>query len=262
MVLHLENVSLRRDGNWILQGIDWDIEKGDHWVLFGLNGSGKTALLKMFHAEYFPTSGNVTVLDKEFGKSYLGEELRSKIGFVSSSLQEKLYGSDSAFEIVLSGAFASIGLYEKPTNEIREKAIGLLKDFGCIEYADRRYETLSQGEKQRILIARALMAQPSILIFDEPTSGLDFIARERFLETIEQVSQKPNAPTMIYVTHHVEEILPVFNKTLLLKKGQVFSSGNTVDIISSESLSQFFDLPVKVHWENGRPMLYRNLITK
>ena len=131
----------------------------------------------------------------EFGKSYLGEILRSKIGFVSSSLQEKLYPNDNAFEIVLSGAFASIGLYEKPTDDIREKAIGLLKDFGCYQYANRNYETLSQGEKQRVLIARALMADPELLIFDEPTDGLDFIAREQFLETIEKISQKQNAPT-------------------------------------------------------------------
>ncbi|WP_338469437.1 ABC transporter ATP-binding protein [Niallia sp. XMNu-256] len=257
MVLQLDNVSLKKDGTWILQEVNWHIEKGEHWLLFGLNGSGKTAILKMIHAEYFPTSGSVKVLDKKFGKHYLGEELRLKIGFVSSALQEKFHHNDSAFEIVLSGAYASVGLYEKPTDEIRAKAIRLLKEFGCIEYGDRMYESLSQGEKQRILIARALMANPSILIFDEPTSGLDFIAREQFLETIEKISHEQNAPTMIYVTHHVEEILPVFKKTLLLKEGQVFSSGPTLNIISSESLSQFFDLPVRVHWENERPMLYR-----
>lgn len=262
MVLRLKNASLKRDGAWILQDINWRIKKGEHWVLFGLNGSGKTAILKMLYAEYFPTAGDVTVLHKEFGKSYLGEELRSHIGFVSSSLQEKLYKNDSAFEIILSGAFASIGLYEKPTPEIREKAIVLLKDFGCIEYADRPYETLSQGEKQRILIARALMADPSILIFDEPTTGLDFVAREQFLETIQQIALKPNAPTMIYVTHHVEEVLPVFNKTLLLKNGQVFDSGNSKDMISSQRLSSFFDLPVQVHWENDRPMLYKVVLQK
>ena len=259
MVLHLEDVSLKRDGTWILQEVNWHIEKGEHWVLFGLNGSGKTAILKMLHAEYFPTSGSVTVLGMEFGKSYLGEVLRSKIGFVSSSLQEKLYPNDNAFEIVLSGAFASIGLYEKPTDDIREKAIGLLKDFGCYHYANRNYETLSQGEKQRVLIARALMADPELLIFDEPTDGLDFIAREQFLETIEKIAQKQNAPTMIYVTHHVEEVLPTFNKTILLKKGQVFASGDTKEMITSDSLSQFFELPVTVQWENGRPLLYKEL---
>lgn len=255
MILHMENVSLKRDGSWILQNVNWDIKKGEHWVLFGLNGSGKTAILNMLNAFYFPSSGNLTVLDKEFGKTYLGEELRKKIGFVSSALQEKLHSNDNAFEIVLSGAFASIGLYEKPTEAMREKAIDLLKQLGCYEYANRNYNTLSQGEKQRVLIGRALMAEPELLIFDEPTNGLDFIAREQLLETIQTIAVNSNSPTMIYVTHHVEEILPVFNKTLLLKRGEVFSSGNTKDMISSQQLSQFFGLKVTVFWQNGRPYL-------
>ncbi|MCQ6276273.1 ABC transporter ATP-binding protein [Bacillus sp. V3B] len=255
MVLHLENVSLKKDGSWILQNVNWHVKKGENWVLFRLNGSGKTSILNMLNAYYFPTSGKAKVLGKEFGKTHLGETLRSKIGFVSSFLQEKLHSNDNAFEIVLSGAFSSIGLYKKITDEMREKAIDLLKDFGCFEYANRNYGTLSEGEKQRVLIARALMANPSLLVFDEPTNGLDFIAREKLLESIEKITLKPDAPTMIYVTHHVEEILPVFNQTLLLKTGQVFASGNTSDMISSQQLSQFFDLPVSVIKRNHRLFL-------
>ena len=257
MILQLEDVSLVRDGKWILQSINWQINKGEHWVLFGLNGAGKTAILNMLNAYYFPTKGKVTVLGKEFGKTYLGEKLRKQIGFVSSALQEKFYPGDNAFEVVLSGAFASIGLYETPTDEMRKKAVALLEELGCINYANRNYETLSQGEKQRVLIARALMAEPSLLIFDEPTNGLDFIAREQLLESIENINKKPNGPTMIYVTHHVEEILPVFNKTLLLKEGQVFGAGDTCEMISSDKLSDFFEVPVTVFWSNGRPLLSR-----
>lgn len=255
MVVQLENVSLRRNGKWILQDIQWDIKKGENWVLFGLNGSGKTAILNLLNAYNFPTEGKITILGMEFGKTYLGEKLRKQIGFVSSSLQEKFYPSDNAFEVVLSGAFASIGLYETPSDRMRSKATNLLESLGCIEYANRNYETLSQGEKQRVLIARALMADPLLLILDEPTNGLDFIAREQLLESIDMMAKSPGAPTLIYVTHHVEEILPVFNKTLLLKEGQVFSKGNTNAMISSEQLSSFFGLPVKVFWENNRPML-------
>lgn len=255
MVLHLEEVSLKREGKWILQNVNWDIEKGEHWVLFGLNGAGKTAILNMLNAEYFPTKGRVNVLGMEFGRTYLGEKLRRKIGFVSASLQKKFYPVDNAFEIVLSGGFASIGLYETPTDEMRSKAISLLKDLGCYRYANQSYETLSQGEKQRVLIARALMGDPLLLILDEPTNGLDFIARENLLESIEKIANKPDAPTIIYVTHHVEEILPVFAKTLLLKGGQVFSSGDTKEMISSGMLSEFFGLPVRVIWENNRPLL-------
>jgi len=259
LVVQLENVSLIRDGKWILQDITWEIEKGEHWVLFGLNGSGKTAILNLLNAYYFPTKGKITVLDLEFGKTYLGEKLRKQIGFVSASLQEKFHPDDNAFEVVLSGAYASIGLYETPTDNIREKAIALLEELGCIEYANRNYSTLSQGEKQRVLIARALMADPSLLILDEPTNGLDFIAREQLLESVERIINNPNGPTIIYVTHHVEEILPAFNKTLLLKKGQVFAAGETKRMITSKTLSEYFNLPVKVRWENERPLLSKQL---
>lgn len=190
MVLQLEHASLKRNGEWILKDIDWTVEKGEHWALYGLNGAGKTALLNMLCAYYFPTIGKVTVLGREFGKTELGEKLRRKIGLVSAALQQKLYPEDSAFEIVLSGAFASIGLYESPSQSVREKAVALLEEFGSIRYADRRYETLSQGEKQKVLIARALMADPELLILDEPVTGLDFIAREQVLDTVEQICQE------------------------------------------------------------------------
>lgn len=255
MVLQLEKVSLVRDGKWILQNVNWQIEKGENWVLFGLNGSGKTAILNLLNAYFFPTKGHITVLGMEFGRTYLGEKLRKQIGFVSSSLQEKFHRGDNAFEVVLSGAFASIGLYETPTDEMREKAGLLLEELGCNSYANQNYETLSQGEKQRVRIARALMADPALLILDEPTNGLDFIAREQLLESIEMIAANPRAPTIIYVTHHVEEILPAFNKTLLLKEGQVFAAGNTQDMIQSDNLSRYFDVPVHVFWENNRPLL-------
>ncbi|ETI69467.1 ABC transporter ATP-binding protein [Neobacillus vireti] len=262
MVLHLEAVSLKREGKWILQNINWEVKKGDHWVLFGLNGAGKTAVLNLLNAYYFPTKGKVTVLGMEFGATYLGEKLRKQIGFVSSSLQEKFHQGDNAFEVVLSGAFASIGLYETPTDEMRKKAISLLEDLGCIEYANRNYETLSQGEKQRVLISRALMANPSLLILDEPTNGLDFIAREKLLESIETITKNPIGPTIIYVTHHVEEILPIFNKTILLKEGQVFSSGDTVEMLADQKLTQFLGVPVEVIWKNNRPLLSKLQVTE
>lgn len=255
MVLELENVSLRRDDNWILQDINWKIEKGQNWILFGLNGAGKTAILDLLNAYTFPTKGKMCVLNMEFGKTYLAEKLRTQIGFVSSAIQQKFHLNDNAFEVVLSGAFASIGLYESPTDEMRDKAIMLLKNLGCLEYANRDYGTLSQGEKQKVLIARALMPDPPLLILDEPTNGLDFIAREALLESINHIAINPNPPTIIYVTHHIEEILPIFDKTLLLKEGKIFASGDTSKMISSEQLSNFFGLPVNVTWDNTRPLL-------
>lgn len=190
MILHLDNVSLKRNGKWILKDINWRVEKNENWVLYGLNGAGKTALLNMLCSYYFPTSGEMQVLGHHFGKTELGDRLRRKIGLVSAGLQHKLYAADSAFEIALSGAYASIGLYETPSEQVREKAIGLLKDLGAISYADRRYETLSQGERQRALIARALMADPELLILDEPVTGLDFMAREQACWTRLRLSLK------------------------------------------------------------------------
>ncbi|QOJ83396.1 ABC transporter ATP-binding protein [Bacillus subtilis] len=257
MILQLDNVSLKRNGKWILRDIHWKVEEKENWVLYGLNGAGKTALLNMLCSYYFPTSGEMQVLGHEFGKTELGEKLRRKIGLVSAALQQKLYPADSAFEIALSGAYASIGLYETPSKETREKAIGLLEDLGAIEYADRRYETLSQGEKQRALIARALMADPELLILDEPVTGLDFIAREKLLDTITYIANKENAPSILYVTHHAEEILPVFDNALLLKQGEAFGSGEIKEMLTDQVLSAFFDTPIHVLWNQDRPFLTR-----
>lgn len=129
-----------------------------------------------------------------------------------------------------------------------------MEEFGSIRYADRRYETLSQGEKQKVLIARALMAD-LVLILDEPVTGLDFIAREQVLDTVEQIAKKDSAPSMLYVTHHAEEILPAFSQTLLLKKGEVFALGKTREMMSGEVLSEFFDMPVQAVWTEDRPYL-------
>jgi len=260
MVFNMKDVSLRKDGTWILKGVTWNVKEGEHWALFGLNGSGKTALLNMLNAYEYPSKGDMVVLGRKFGKNPLGEHLRKRIGLVSSSLQQKFYQGDSAYEIVLSGAFASIGLYETPTDEIRVKAVQFLKQLGCLDYADRSYESLSQGEKQRVLIARALMADPELLILDEPTNGLDFIARETLLEVIDTIAKTKLGPTIIYVTHHVEEILPSFTKTLLLRKGKVFGLGETKEMLTSEKLSAFFEIGVNVSWIDNRPILSRSAI--
>jgi len=259
MVVKAEGIGLKRNGKWILKDIDWEINKGDHWVLYGLNGAGKTALLNMICAYYHPTVGKMTVLGKEFGVSELGANLRKKIGLVSSRLQQNLYVSDSAYEIILSGAFASIGLYETPTDAVRAKAISLLRELGCYDYADRAYSSLSQGEKQRVLIARALMLDPELVILDEPATGLDFLAREQLLETIQNLAQMETSPTIIYVTHHMEEVLPIFSQALLLRDGTVFAKGKTESIMTSDCLSEYFSFPVDVIWNNGRPLLAKHV---
>lgn len=255
MIVKLDDVGLKRNGQWILQHINWEIKKGENWILYGLNGAGKTALLNMICAYYHPTEGKMEVLGKVFGKSELGGALRRRIGLVSNRLQQKLYESDSAFEIVLSGAYASIGLYESPTTEIRNRAIAIMKQLGSLEYADRPYNSLSQGERQKVLIGRALMLDPELIILDEPATGLDFLAREQLLDTFSKIVNEDTS--IIYVTHHVEEVLPVFSHSFLLKEGKEFSSGYTKDILTSKNMSSFFSLPVEVIWNNERPLLAR-----
>lgn len=243
MVIQLKNVSYQRQKKTILKNINWTVNEGEHWALLGLNGSGKTTLLNIINGYIWPTAGEVSVLGKQFGTYPLGE-LRKIIGWVSSSMQEKLYGDEYTENIVLSGKFASPKLYDDPEKEDIDRALAFMKEFGLGNFIHRRYATLSQGEKQKVLILRALMANPKLLILDEPCTGLDVFAREHLLETVEQLSKQPHAPTLIYVTHHIEEILPVFKKTLMLRRGEVFKAGDTSDLLTEEQLADFFEAPL------------------
>jgi len=248
-VIDLHHVSWQRKDRWVLREVNWQVRSGEHWCLFGMNGSGKTTLLNIINGYIWPTEGTVKVLGQSFGQVDL-RELRRQIGWVSSSLQAKLHGEDRVEEIVLSGRFASIGLYDQVTDQERTAARELLAVMGCLPLADRAYLTLSQGEQQRVLIARALMARPRLLILDEPCSGLDLLGREQLLATIEQLAKRPDAPTLIYVTHHLEEVLPCFSHTMLLRDGQVFQTGPTEELLQPEVLSDFLGQPVEVQrWQ-------------
>lgn len=251
----MKDVSWRRDGKVILQNINWRIERAEHWAVVGLNGSGKTSLLGMISGYIFPSEGEVIVLGRKFGSCDL-RELRKSIGWVSSSLQENLLVEEKVEDIVLSGKFASIGLYDTPTKRDRHRAAGLMEQFGCLEFRNRPYATLSQGEKQRVILARALMNFPKVLVLDEPCTGLDIFAREHFLSAIGAIAASPQPPAMLYVSHHIEEILPVFNRTLLLKKGSVHSAGKTKNVLTESNLTDFFQSPLEITWRNGRPRIH------
>ncbi|RYG72479.1 ABC transporter ATP-binding protein [Lentibacillus lipolyticus] len=251
-VIDFQNVSWKRPEETILNAINWQVSQGEHWAILGLNGSGKTTLLNMVNGYIWPTTGTVRVLGQTFGKTDI-RELRKAIGWVSSSLQERIRGTELAEEVVVSGKYASIGLlYDDPAAEDYKQAYQLMEQLGCSYLHGRTYQTCSQGEKQKLLIARGLMASPALLILDEPTNGLDFIAREELLTSIQQLAAQPNAPTILFVTHHIEEILPIFSHTLLLREGTVFDQGNTADILSGPTLSEFYRLPVEAKEQNGR----------
>lgn len=257
LVIHMESVSLERDDSLILSNVNWDIKKGENWTILGLNGAGKSTLLSIINGYLWPTVGDVWVLGQQFGQVDL-RELRKSIGWVSSALQEKLYQNETAVEIVLSGKYATIGLYDEPKAVDREEALHLLEllDGGYLK--DRPYKYLSQGERQRVLIARALISKPALLILDEPCTGLDIFAREKLLSTIQNMGSNPKAPTLIHVTHQLDEILPVFSHTLLLRKGKTYSAGPNSEVLTPESLTGFFNAPVTVKWHQGRPHLLFN----
>lgn len=256
MLLDLKNINWIREGNYILKDISWEINDGDHWVLYGLNGAGKSTILDIINAYTAPSSGEFEILDMKQGKpGYSADSIRKQIGYVSQSLFKKMRQEDNAFTIVISGAYASIGVYEEPTDEIRTKAEEICATLGITPYINRRFSTLSQGEQTRVLIGRALMSEPRLLILDEPTNGLDFVAREDLLERIGNIGKDNNGPTMIYVTHHLEEVLPVFKHILLLKEGQVFASGDIESVVNSETMSELFNMDVDVTFKSGRPIL-------
>lgn len=254
MVIEISHVSWERGDKTILKDVSWRVGSKEHWCLLGLNGSGKTTLLNMINGYIWPTTGSVSVLGHKFGEYDL-RELRKSIGWVSTSLQERLYGSEAALQIVLSGKFSTIGVYEQMEDEDRERARALLASLGCESLAERTYHTLSQGERQRVLIARALMSSPKLLILDEPCTGLDVFARESLLGMIERIAESEDAPTMIYVTHHIEEIMPCFKHTLLLKQGEVYAEGTNDQLMTSDTLSAFFDVQAHVEKRDGRHWL-------
>ncbi|MCM3747694.1 ABC transporter ATP-binding protein [Paenibacillus pasadenensis] len=250
-MIDLRHVTWKRERLTLLDDVNWRVQSGEHWALLGLNGSGKTTLLNMICGYIWPTSGEVNVLGHRYGEVDL-RELRKSIGWVSNSLQDKLYRTDRAQLVVISGKHATIGLYDGVSDEDEQRAKELMDSLGCAHLWDREFGTCSQGEKQKLLIARALMASPRILILDEPCNGLDLFSRERLLSSISELAGRPDAPTLIYVTHHTEEIVPEFGHALLLRRGKTFSSGLVSKVLTQETLSQFFEAQVAVERHDGR----------
>jgi iron complex transport system ATP-binding protein len=246
----LDEVSFVRRQRLILDRITWDIQPGDNWVVLGANGSGKTTLLQLLAGYLWPSQGKITVLGEAFGHIDL-RELRKKIGWVGSFLEAQIPPSMAPLDLIVSGKYASIGIFESPKDQDYEQALALARKMKCGDILDLPYGVLSQGEKQRLLIARAVIHQPQLLILDEPCSGLDLVAREQLLETLDQLGGTPGGPALIFVTHHLQEIMPTFTHAFLLKEGRCLGQGRKEKILRSEFLTQAFGIPVEVnHAEN------------
>ncbi|MCO4506276.1 ABC transporter ATP binding protein [Streptococcus infantarius subsp. infantarius] len=243
--LSLTNVSLERQNKKLLNNVTWQVNKGEHWAILGLNGSGKTSLLKLITAEYWTSQGSVEVLGNKFGGTDISN-MRTKIGIVGSFIAERLSPHMLAEKIVLTGKYKSSILYTEYGEKELEEARQMLISIGGEHLLGRIYASLSQSEKQLLLIARSLMESPEILILDEATSGLDLFAREKLLRQIEQITNLPKAPTILYVTHHAEEITRSFTHVLLLKKGQIIAKGPKNEVLTETILSDFYDQKVSI----------------
>ena len=243
-VIEVENLSCLSGSKYLLNNINWKVEKGDQWVVFGRNGCGKTTLLSIIAGYKSYTSGKLKVL----GENYCEENilsLRKKIGWISSSFFDKYYHQESVKDIVLAGLSGTLGTEFEISDKEYVKAKELIRELGIGSKFDMPFDMLSKGERQHVLVARAFMTSPEILILDEPGTGLDVLARERLLKMVQDLAQEQNT-TLIYVTHYLEEILPSLDKCMLLRNGAVYQIGKTEEMITSENLSDFFNYPVTI----------------
>ena len=244
-VLEVESLRIERGDTVILDEVSWRIDPGQHWVILGPNGSGKTSLLSALTGYLMPTDGTITVLGQRYGESDW-RELRRAIGIVSSALLQMIQDGEIALDAVVGGKYAMINYWGKPGAADRREAMRMLRRVECGHLAQRPWLVLSQGERQRVVIARALMAGPRILILDEPCSGLDPVAREHFLHFLQRLGSRRDAPSLVMVTHHAEEIMPVISHAAVLKKGRVLAAGPKQHVLKSKILSEAFGTPVQL----------------
>lgn len=251
-VLALENACVVRDGKQILGPLSFRMSAGERWVILGPNGAGKSTLLGVLAARIFPSKGRVTLLDEQVGAVDLSE-LRTRIGLASPSLEAMVDSDELVRDFVLTAAYAIIGRWNESYDLWDEsRAVALLTTFGVRDLGDRRFSTLSSGEKKRVLISRALMADPELLLLDEPAAGLDLGGREDLLKRFAQFSQDPSAPASVLVTHHIEEIPAGTTHAILLKEGKIAVSGPVESVITSEHVSAVFGISIAVTHESSR----------
>lgn len=247
----MRGVGVMRDGRWILRHVDWTVPAGSLSAILGPNGSGKSTLARIAACHLWPTAGECTILGGRFGQANL-PELRRRIRLVQPAGPYDVDPALTAREVVLTGYFGSIGLYHQADDAMNEKAERLLRRVGLAAVVDHPYASLSSGERMRSLIARAIVTQPGLLILDEPTSGLDVLAREQVLATVQSLLKSAGAPTVVLITHHIEELPPTTSQVLLLADGRPAAIGAMDGVLRSEILSRTFGFPVEVRTSGGR----------
>ncbi|MFF0268528.1 ABC transporter ATP-binding protein [Kribbella sp. NPDC004536] len=251
-VVELAGVSVVRGDARLLDGIDWAIDEADRWVVIGPNGAGKTTLLQILAAQVHPTAGVAGLLGEVLGAVDVFE-LRPRIGLTSAALADRLPKSERVSDVVVSASYAVLGRWIEQYDELdHERAGALLSELGIGHLADRTFGTLSEGERKRVQIARALMTDPELMLMDEPAAGLDLTGREQLVRSLSSIATAVGAPAMVLVTHHVEEIPPGFTHALLLKQGRIVAAGPMDEALTAENLSDTFDLALTLKQEDNR----------
>jgi iron complex transport system ATP-binding protein len=251
-ILQLSDISVRRGDRVILGPLNWQVLEGQRWVILGPNGAGKTTLLQICSSLIHPTTGEIHILGEKLGRVDVFE-LRTRIGLTSSALVEQLSPDELVTDVVLTAAYAMLGRWQEKYDLWDEsRAMALLTALGVRELGERLFGSLSEGEKKRVQIARALMADPELLLLDEPASSLDLGGREDLLRRIESLSRDPLAPATVIVTHHIEEIPVGTTHALLLRDGVAVAQGEVASVITDQNLTQAYGLAITVQTEGGR----------
>lgn len=249
-ILDIQNLSFIKDKE-ILKSVNWQVEKNERWALLGANGAGKTSLLSTICGYEVPSAGVMTVDGKTYSE-YEWQKVREKIAIVSAQINRKIQTSETALEIVVSGEFAMLNFWGTAEESVCKKAVKKMKELGVFHLAASRWNQLSQGERQKVQIARALMINPTIMFLDEPCTGLDPVARDNFVGFMEKFSESKKIPAIVLATHYVEEIPPSFTHAIVVKDGEVLASGEIDKVVTSSILSDAYGAKCKVGRKNGR----------
>ena len=256
-VIELGGVSVVRGDATLLDDITWQVREGERWVLLGPNGAGKTTLLSVVSTNMFPSAGTVGVLGETVGSVDVFE-LRPRIGLTSAALADRIPRHEKVVDLIISASYAVVGRWREEYDEVDHKrAEQLMGEVGVAHLAERRFGTLSEGERKRVQIARALMADPELLLLDEPAAGLDLGGREDLVSTMQAVAEDPTAPTTVMVSHHVEEIPPGFTHVMMLRRGRITAMGPVDQVLTADRLSQTFGMPLQLHEVDGRWYAWR-----
>ncbi|WP_344368955.1 ABC transporter ATP-binding protein [Agromyces tropicus] len=251
-VLQFQNVSVVRDGNTILDDIDWSVASDERWVILGPNGAGKTTLLQIAAAAMHPTRGTAEVLQESLGKVDVFE-LRPMIGFASTAMARQIPRGESVIDTVITAAYSVTGRWNEEYEGIDDRrAQRVLKEWGLDGFADRRFGSLSDGEQKRVQIARSVMTDPELLLLDEPAASLDLGAREELVALLGGFASSATSPAIVMVTHHVEEIPEGFTHAMLLADGTVRAAGPIAEALTSETLTETFGMPIELEEHDGR----------